>query len=183
MGYRTLERIISECVRQALYEGMFDTTPQPHLSKADAQRELGVNPLRTDVGGHSAGDEVRQPSTFDTNGENFDGEHIVVSDNKFMMYKVKNFGNPDIQDTLSLFGKGAYGEKELRRAIDVLNGAARRNGRLLSYRTITSESNSQMSSRTGYMRKTFWEFSFDGRDWFIMKPKPVDSPKPSKFSR
>lgn len=177
-----VKRFIDECVREALLEeGIFDKSATPIMSKSDAWRELGTNPLRTDVGGHAANDELRQPSTFDVNGANFKGENLVVSDNKFMMYKVKNFGNPDIEGTLSLFGNGANAEKELRRAIDTLNGAARRNGKYLQYRTITSRSNSSVSEKTGHMRKTFWEFSFDGNEWYILKPNPVQSLKVSKF--
>ena len=152
-----LKRIIDECVRKALYEGVFDKTATPHLSKTDASRTLGINPLSVDNGGHASRDKVLQPSTIDPNGANFDGEHIFVSDNKFMIYKVKNFGNPDIKDTLQFFGN----TKELRRAIDIVNGAAKR----------------------GYMSKTFWEFSFDGNEWYILKPNPVQTLKISKFSR
>lgn len=178
-----IKDFIYECVKQALYEGVFDKTAAPYMSKADAQRELGRNPLRTDVGGHSAHDEVRQVSTFDTNGANFNGEHIFVSDNKFMIYKIKNFGNPDIKGTLSIFGDGSKGEKELRRAIDTVNGAAKRNGKGLYYRTITSETNKRKAEMSSYMTNTFWEFSFDRIEWYIMKPNPVQSLKISKFSK
>lgn len=172
-----LKQIINECVRKALKEGVFDKTAAPHISKADASRALGVNPLRTDVGGHAAHDEVRQPSTIDPNGANFRGENIVVSDNKFSIYKIKNFGSLDINDTLQFFGN----TKELRRAIDTVNGAAKRNGKPLYFRTITSESNKKASERTQQMVKTFWEFSFDGNEWYILKPNPVQSLKISKF--
>lgn len=178
-----LREIIDECVRRALNESWFDQTSTPHVSKSDAARELGVNPLRTDVGGHSSHDEVRQPSTFDRNGANFKGEHIILSDNKFTFYKVKNFGTPDISGTLSFFGKGSNGEKELRRAIDTLNGAADRNGRYLRYRTITSESNKSMSEKTNYMSGTFWEYSFDGSEWYILMPNPSQKMKISKLVR
>lgn len=174
-----LRNIIDECVRKVLNEGVFDKTATPYISKADVRRDIGVNPLRTDVGGHAAHDEVRQVSTIDWNGAGFDGKHIVVSDNKFMIYKIKNFGNPDVKDTLQFFGN----TKELRRAIDTLNGAARRNNKTLFYRTITSESGKNNSERSDYMVKTFWEFSFDGNEWYILKPNPVQSPKISKFSR
>ena len=95
-----LKRIIDECLRKVLYEGVFDKTATPYLSKTDASRTLGINPLSVDNGGHASRDKILQPSTIDPNGANFDGEHILVSDNKFMIYKVKNFGNPDIKDTL-----------------------------------------------------------------------------------
>ena len=176
-----LKQMIYECARQAIRESFYDDTATPNVSKADAQRELGINPLRTDVGGHSAHDEVGQPSTVDKNGANFDGEHIVVSDNRFTFYKVKNFRTTDIKDTLSLFGNGASGEKELRRAIDTVNGAADRNGKFLRYRTITSETNKVISERSSYMRNTFWEFSFNGTEWYILKPNPVQNMKQSTF--
>lgn len=174
-----LKRIIDECVRRALYEGVFDKTATPHLSKTDASRTLGINPLSVDNGGHSSRDKVLQPSTIDPNGANFDGEHILVSDNKFMIYKVKNFGNPDIKDTLQFFGN----TKELRRAIDTVNGAAKRGSKGVYWRTITPESGNAVAKRNGYMSKTFWEFSFDGSEWYILKPNPVQTLKISKFSR
>ena len=170
-----LRQIILESVRQALYESWYTKTATPYVSKAEAQRELGRNPLRTDVGGHAAHDEVKQPSTFDRNGANFDGEHIVVSDNRFTFYKVKNFGTTDIKDTLSLFGNGASAERELRKEIDTVNGAADRNGKSLTYRAIVSEKNPRIK---------FWEFSFDyGQTWYILKPQPVQNMKQSKFNK
>ena len=175
------KRLIFESVKKAINEAWYTNTSTPHMSHGDARRELGRNPLRTDVGKHSANDEVRQPSTFDRNGANFQGKHIVLSDNMFNIYKIKNFGNIDVTDTLSFFGRGASGEKELRRAIDTLNGAADRNGKRLSYRTITSESNKSMSERTSYMRNTFWEFSFNENDWYILTPNPIQTMKLSKL--
>ena len=101
----------------------------------------------------------------------------------FNIYKIKNFGNIDVVDTLSFFGRGASGEKELRRAIDTLNGAADRNGKTLSYRTITSETNKGISERTSYMKNTFWEYSFNGNDWYVLIPNPVQTMKLSKLIR
>jgi len=176
-----IRQMILECVRQTIYESLFTKTATPYVSKAEAQREIGSNPLRTDVGGHAAHDEVRQVSTIDDNGANFDGEHIVISDNRFIIYKIKNFGTPDIKGTLSLFGKGASGEKELRRAIDTVNGAATRNKKPIMFRTITSESFKGISQKTSHMSNTFWEFSFDGSEWYILKPKPVQNLKISQF--
>lgn len=180
MTKNALERLIFESVKNAINEAIYDTTI-PYMSKVDAQRNLGRNPLRTDVGNHSSNDEVSQPSTFDRNGANFDGEHIVLSDNKFLFYKLKNFGNPDVKDTLSFFGQGATGEKELRRAIDRLNGASDRSSKGLYYRTITSESNKNVSERTSYMRGTFWEYSFNGYDWYILTPNAPQKMKQSKL--
>ena len=136
-----LKNIILECLKNAVNEAWYSNTSIPHMSHSDAHRELGSNPLRTDVGKHSANDEVRKPSLIDRNGANFQGTYTVLSENMFNIYKIKNFGNIDVADTLSFFGRGASGEKELRRAIDTLNGAADRNGKTLSYRTITSETN------------------------------------------
>ena len=164
--YNRLKQIIYESVVRGIYEGRYTTTAAPHTSKAEAQRELGSNPLRTDVGGHAAHDEVAQPSTVDDNGANFDGEHILLPDSRFTFYKVKNFGTPNIKDTLSLFGQNpATSEVELKRAIDTVNGAAKRNKKHLIYRTFAPESKP---------RTKFWEFSFDnGQTWYILKPHPI----------
>jgi hypothetical protein len=181
MSYNNLKRIIDECVKRVITEAWYTDSATPIMTHTGANSELGSNPLRTDVGNHSANDEVRQPSTFDRNGANFKGEHIVFSDNKFNIYKIKNFGSLDVTDTLSFFGKGANGEKELRRAIDILNGAADRNGKFLSYRTITSESHKNISQRTSYMKNTFWEYSFNNNDWYILLPNPIEKMKLSKL--
>lgn len=181
MSDNWLKIALLESIREGLNESWYTNTATPYFSKAEVNRELGRNPLRTDVGKHSPREEVRQPSTFDRNGSNFKGEHIVVSDNRFNIYKIKNFGKLEIDGTLAFFGRGATGEKELRRAIDTLNGAADRNGRTLSYRTITSESGQNISQKTNYMKDTFWEFSFNGIEWYILKPNPVQSLKLSKF--
>ena len=169
------EAICIACV-QIIEEGRYTNTATPWNSRSDRNRYLGVNPLVSDYGNHSNNNIVGHVSTFDRNGENFtsNGNNIVVSDNKFMFYKVKTFGNDKVESTLSIFGSGAKGEKELRRAIDVINGAADRNGRSVSYRTITSETNRRASESSGHMSKTFWEFSLDnGRTWYVLKPDPI----------
>ena len=79
MGKEHLQQIIFECLKNAVNEAWYSNTSTPHMSHSDARRELGRNLLRTDVGKHSANDEVRQPSTFDRNGANFQGIHIVLS--------------------------------------------------------------------------------------------------------
>lgn len=178
-----LEKALYESIKQAINESWYTNTATPYMSRSEANRELGRNPLRTDVGKHSPREEVRQPSTFDRNGANFKGEHIILSDNQFNIYKIKNFGKLEIDGTLAFFGRGATGEKELRRAIDTLNGAADRNGRFLSYRTITSVTKKNVSERTNYMKDTFWEFSFNNSEWYILKPNPVQSMKLSKLIR
>ena len=106
-------------------------------------------------------------------------QHIFVTDNKFLMYKVKNFGNPDVKDTLQFFGNTA----EFRRAKDTIDGASKRGGKPVYYRTISPESERSKIERGDFMVKTFWEFSFDGDEWYIMKPQPVQTLKISKFSR
>lgn len=180
LNKENIRRIVENSVNRILAEGWYSDTATPHMNKDG--RELGVNPLRTDVGSKNAREEVRQPSTFDANGKNFvSAENIVLSDNQFIIYKVKNFGNPDIEDTMSFFGKGSAGEKELRRIIDTLNGAATRNGKHLQYRTITSETNNPVSERSQHMRKTFWEYSFNGSDWYILTPNAPQTMKQSKL--
>ena len=176
-----LRRIIDECVRRALYEGVFDKTATPHISKGDVRRDIGINPLRTDVGGHAANDEVTQPSTQDFEGEKFrqKTENIFVSDNKFMIYKVKNFGNPDVKDSLQFFGNTV----EFRRAKDTVDGASKRGNKEVYFRTISPESERSKVERSDFMYKTFWEFSFDGQEWYILKPHPVQSLKISKFTK
>lgn len=177
MNRNILENIIRECVYKILNEGYYDNSVTPIMN--GGRREIGINPLRTDVGNHSPNEEVRQPSTYDKFGANFKGEHIIVSDNKFMFYKVKNFGNPDISGTISFFD----GTKGLRTAIDTLNGGAARNGRNVLYRTITGMSAKTKSEKSGYMLNTFWEFSVDGgKTWFILKPKPLENVKKSQFN-
>ena len=180
-----LKHIINETIRQTLMEsGMFDKTATPVATKTDAQRELGINPLRTDVGNHGGNEEVRQPSTQDWNGANFKGKLIIIPDKKFTFYKVKQFGNPDIKDTSSLFGGTGKGNVELKRAIDTVNGAATRNGKSVTYRFITSETNNEkykISQNPGRTIGTFCEFSYDDNQWFIMKPHPVQNLKISSF--
>lgn len=178
-----IKKAVMEAIEEIMAEGRYDFQNVPYNSHSDVQRNLGHNPLYVDNGGHSNNDVLSQVSTFDTNGQNFrTNNNIVVSDNKFIIYKIKNFGNDRIESTLSLFGRGAGGEKELRKAIDTLNGVARRNNRPLQYRTVTSDSFKSSSIRTGRMSNTFWEFSLDnGNTWYILKPHPVDSLQPSKL--
>ena len=180
-----LKHIINETIKQTLMEsGMFDKTATPVAIKTDAQRELGINPLRTDVGNHGGNEEVRQPSTQDWNGANFKGKLIIIPDKRFTFYKVKQFGNPNIKDTSSLFGGTGKGDVELKRAIDTVNGAATRNNKSVTYRFITSETNNKtykISQNPGRTIGTFCEFSYDGNQWFIMKPQPVQNLKISSF--
>ena len=188
-------------IKGLITEGYYDDSVTPLFSKTKTNRELGVNPLTVDNGNHTPTDVLRQPSTIDFNGANFHGVNLIVSDNKFMFYKVKNFGTDKISSTLQLFGRGAGGEKGLRAAeaekkvnalaegqvktnkdaIDTLNGVAMRNNKSLRFRTITSETFKNKSKMTDHMSNTFWEFSYDnGNTWYIMKPHPVQNMQPSK---
>ena len=178
-----LKKLIESIVREVINEGRYDGSITPLNTRSNVRKHLGDNPLFADNGGHSNQDVVSQVSTFDNNGANFiSDKNIVVPDNKLIIYKIKNFGNDSIESTLNLFGSGAAGEKELRRAIDTLNGGARRNGKSVIYRTITSEAFEKISKRTGHMSKTFWEFSLDGGNtWNILKPKPIENLQPSKL--
>lgn len=170
-------------LKEVLTEGYYDDSATPLFSKTRMQRELGRNPLAVDNGGHTPSDVLRQPSTYDSNGANFKGTNIIVSDNKFMFYKLKNFSSDKISGTLQFFGKGSIGEKGLRAAIDTINGAAKRNGRNVLYRHITSDSNKEKSKASGFMLNTFWEFSLDGgASWNILKPNPIDKIQKSKVT-
>lgn len=182
---KIIREAIEEAVNEMLSEYRYEDSTTPLNSKAARSRYLGRNPLTVDNGGHASNDVVGQPSTVDYNGSNFrTNDKVVLSDNKFIIYKIKNFGNDRITSTLDLFGRGVSGEKSLRREIDTLNGAARRNGRHLMYRTITSVSNEKRSDMTGGMSNTFWEFSMDGGGtWYIMKPNGTQNMKPSKLIR
>lgn len=174
-----LKKIINEALNEILNEGWYDSTTTPYFSKSDTNREIGRNPLTVDNGGHSNNDNLTQPSTIDFNGERLDAEPIYLSDNKFQIYKIKNFGNTTIESTLSFFGKGANGEKSFRKAIDTIYGAAKRNGKSVMFRTISSIDNNGKRNST---QNTFWEFSFDnGNTWYILKPNPVQNMTFSKL--
>lgn len=182
MNYNEFLNILSEAVIQRVQEGWYDGSSHPNFSQKEMQKNLGKNPLFVDNGGHARADNITQPSTFDRNGANFRGSNKVLNPNQFMIYKIKNFGSPDINSTMDLFGKGSSGEKELRRAIDLVNGAATRSGRNVLYRTFTSEEFDSQSEKSGRILYTFWEFSLDGgQTWCILKPEPVTSMKISKM--
>lgn len=178
MKFDKITNIITEEICQIIKEGWYGSTSTPLFNKTRTNQELGYNPLMTDNGNHTPSDTVRQVSTFDYNGANFKGEKVVLSDNKFTIYKIKNFGNDNIKSTLSLFGNGSNGEKELRKAIDTINGAATRNHRNVIYRIITNELNKNRTS----VNNSFYEFSLDnGNQWFILKPKPIQTMIKSKL--
>lgn len=179
MNIEQLTNLITESIFTMLKEGWYNKSTTPYFSKNDIHRNLGRNPLYVDNGNHSPADSITQPSTIDFNGERLDAEPIYLSDNKFTIYKIKNFDTDKIESTLSFFGKGANGEKEFRKAIDTLYGAAKRNGKNVIFRTISSSSNP--ASRNS-VRNAFWEFSFDnGNTWYIMKSSPIQSLKQSKL--
>lgn len=182
---KNIRDIITEAIDEVLDEYRYQYSATPVNSKTQIQRELGRNPLAVDNGGHPVNDILAQPSTFDTNGANFKTNNsIVLSDNKFTIYKIKNFGTDKISATIDLFGRGSSGEKNMRKEIDIMNGVARRNGRYLMYRTITSESNQSKSRNTQGFLGTFWEFSYDnGNTWYIMKPNGTQSMRQTKLIR
>ncbi|MBP5456187.1 MAG: hypothetical protein J6Y37_06780 [Paludibacteraceae bacterium] len=185
MRLNDFKRRIRGIVREAIDESWYTNSAAPVITRTGVNRDLGRNPMYADNGNHTSRDAAPQVSTFDRNGEAFktSGDNTyVVSDNKFTFYKVKNFGNDRIASTMSLFGNGSAGEKGLRAAIDTVNGAAVRNSRRVDWRTITSVSNQKLSSRTGGMSGTFWEFSLDGGNtWNILKPNPTQDMKRSGF--
>ncbi len=179
MKIKQLETIIVESIIKILEEGWYNKTTSPYFSKSDNHYNLGRNPLTVDNGNHSSSDSITQPSTIDFNGEKLDAEPIYLSDTKFTIYKIKNFGSDNIESTLSFFGKGANGEKMFRNAIDTLYGASRRNNKNVIFRTISSTTT---KSKRNSIYKTFWEFSFDnGNTWYIMKPNPVQNMVQSKL--
>lgn len=182
---KDLKTLIYEAINEFVNEYRYQDSATPLNSKSDVHRNLGVNPLTVDNGGHTPNDVLSQPSTFDRNGATFkSSDNIVLSDNKFTIYKIKNFNTDKILSTMDLFGRGANGEKNFRKEIDIMNGAAARNGRYLIYRTITSASNEAKSKSTGHMSGTFWEFSYDmGNTWYIMKPNGTQNMTPSKLIR
>lgn len=180
---KDIKDIIYEAINEFIEEHRYQFSATPVNSKTQSQRELGINPLSVDNGGHSVNDILAQPSTVDVNGANFRTDNkVVLSDNKFIIYKIKNFGTDRITATIDLFGKGSNGEKNFRKEIDIMNGAARRNGRYLMYRTITSASNQIKSEKTQGMSGTFWEFSYDGGNtWYIMKPNGIQTMQQTKL--
>lgn len=176
--------LIESTIREVLDEDRYKDSITPDNSRGIVNRNIGSNPLTVDNGGHASNDVVSQPSTYDYNGETFqatDDNRRIVNQNKFTIYKIKNFGNDAIPSTMSLFGSGVYGANNLRTAIDLLNGGAKRNGRYVIYRTITLDKSADKAKKSGWMIDTFWEFSLDnGRTWNILKPKPLENLKQAK---
>lgn len=180
-----IKTYVYNIIKKVINEGRYDDTTSPYNSRAERRYSLNQNPLTIDNGGHSSNDILSQPSTYDKNGSRFTtNNNIILSDNKFTIYKIKNFGTDKINATIDLFGHGASGEKLLRKEIDIMNGAATRNGKGLMYRTITSETFEQRSRKTHFMTNTFWEFSFNnGVTWYILKPNGTQNMQESKLIR
>lgn len=175
-----LKYIITECVRQALYESN-DTDVGHHTETATPEGFYRDNFLKNVGHGNHSGklDAAPEPSTITPDEENFrPDEHFFVSEQKFEFYKIKHFGRKDINDTLQFFGGDT---RELSKAINTVNGAARRNGKFIRYRTITPEKFKNIAIRKDYMYRTFWEFTFDNQQWYILKPSPVQNLKQSFF--
>lgn len=172
MFLKLFKKAINECVLNLLNEGDWfkhSTHPEVRMPGDDHH-----------VGGHSPADAVKQPSNDDPWGGNFNGEHIIVSENKIIIYKVKNFANPDLKGSMDFFANTV----ELRKAIDTVNGGAKRNGRPVMWRTITCEKFANIARRNNFMSYTFWEFSLDGGSvWYILKPSPLQTMKQSTFKK
>jgi hypothetical protein len=185
MKKNELKNIIKEEIIKLLDEHRYQYTATPLNTKTGTDINLGINPLTVDNGNRTPNDVLGQPSTFDRNGASFTTDNnIVLSDNKFTIYKIKNFGTDKITASIDLFGRGANGEKNFRKEIDIMNGAATRNNRNLIYRTITSDAFQRRSKSSGKMSNTFWEFSFDnGNTWYIMKPNGTQTMQASKLIR
>lgn len=183
LNRKMLTELIGNIVNNILKEYKYYDDINPDNSKTNRYKNLGLNPLSVDNGGHQSNDVVKQVSTFDKNGEMFtSNDRIFLNKNQFVIYKIKNFGTDSISSTISLFGKGSIGEKNLRSAIDLLNGGATRNGKNIIYRTITLETSLDKAKKSGWMIDTFWEFSINnGGDWYILKPKPLEDIKKSKL--
>ena len=180
-----LRILIENIVREYLCEeGRFAGSPTPFNSRAHRERNVANPIIGHGNGSHSNQDVVSQVSTVDHNGAKFvSGCHYVVSDDKIRQYKQVNFGNENLKSTMDFFGEGAKGEIELRREIDRLNGAAKRNRRPLKWRTIIPKEKAAISRRSGHMLYTFWEFSLNGgNSWYILIPNAVEKMKPSNFS-
>lgn len=178
MNKNTLTQHIYEAIAQVLGEGWYDHSPHPHFSRSETNRNLGTNPLYTDNGGHSNADRITQPSTVDYNGMNFHGQNYVISDNAFMIYKIKNFGHDRFTGSMNMFAN----TKDFRTNLDLLFGGARRGGRGVLFRSFTPQSKATTAKRNGYMSFTFWEFSLDGgQTWNIMRPRPLDKIQQSKM--
>lgn len=182
MTLTELKNIISESIQTVLLdEGWYNQSATPYFSNTDVHNNIGRNPLTVDNGNHSAHDTVTQPSTIDFNGAKLDAEMITLSDNGYMIYKIKNFGDDKKKSTLDFFGRSAEGEKAFRCAIDTIYGAGSRNGRRPIFRTISATS---ANVRKNSISNCFWEFSFDGgNEWFIVKPNPVQNMNKSKLLR
>lgn len=170
-----IRRIVMEAVRRAIRESVYDVGDFPIHSNGD----IGRNPLTVDNGGHASQDKITQASTVDAWGASFQPKEIKhLMPNQWIIYKVKNFGNPDITGTRSIFANG----KEIRRAIDLVNGSAGRNGRGVTWRVVVDGDKSREALMSGYMSNAFWEFSLDGGyEWYILKPDPVQRLKQSSL--
>lgn len=174
------ERRINGIISQVLNEYRHRDTITPDNTRSNRERNTGKNPLAVDNGNHASNDVVGQPSTTDRFGANFNAdEHISLTQNQYIIYMYKNFANDKLKGSMSFFGNDT---RKLRNAIDLLMGGAERNGKPVSFRTLTLDSSMKKAERSSFMIDTFWEFSLDGGNtWYIFKPKPLENLTQSKY--
>lgn len=179
MTLNEFKELMIQGIMEVLFESgpryMNSATPNTH----DNILYVGRNPLATDHGNHGGSlDATSTPSTIDWDGERFGADEVIpLSDNAYMTYKIKNFGTPDRKSTADFFGN----DNALVNAIHTLYGAGRRNGKRVKFRVFIPASN---PPKKNSMIRTFWEYSFDnGKTWYIMKPNPTQSMKPSKYGK
>ena len=65
---KDLKTLIYEAINEFVNEYRYQDSATPLNSRSDVHRNLGVNPLTVDNGGHTPNDVLSQPSTFDRNG-------------------------------------------------------------------------------------------------------------------
>ncbi|KAA6384929.1 MAG: hypothetical protein EZS28_019544 [Streblomastix strix] len=140
-----------------------------------------VNPSNVEVGNNGTSNRLLQPSTDDQFGTNFNTDvHLFLKPNQMAIYKYKNFGNTNITSSMDLFGKNTV---EFRKALDQLEGGAKRNNTFVRYRTITDEAFKDKAIRSEYMLYSFWSYRFAGKgEYYILKPDPIIKMKSEVFT-
>lgn len=178
-----LRILIENIIREYLCEeGRFTSGPDPHNSRSHRERNVGNPIIGHGNGNHSNADVASMPSTDDIFGAGFKGQHCVVGEKKFKAYLETCFSGRNIKRTMDFFGDSAKGLSRLRSEIDRLNGAAKRNGRSLKWRTITPKDKIRTEIKSNFMLNSFWEYSFNGgQTWFILVPNSIEVMKPSSI--